>query len=200
MEKWMRLSAVLAVLVAGACFAPAAEEEKEAGDTTVKQAELPQKVADTVKEFGKGGYFVKAVKADEDGVAVYEVTVSSGGKDVEVQTTLDGDLNMREEKIEAGDLPKAVVDRLMKEHPGAKIEAAEKTIRTMYELQIVDKKGKKAEALVTPGGQMMQEPEELDKPGKGEKEENEGNEANEKEDHSNSKKDKKEKSEEKDKD
>ena len=160
MNKFSRLA--VAALVACAANLALAEEAGESGDTTVTQEQLPQKTADTVKEYGEGGEFDHAVKADEDGVAVYEVTVKKGDRKIEVQTTLDGELNMREETIDASELPKAAAARAMKATPGGKITGAERTLRSVYEIQMVDAKGKKTEVLVTPGGQLATEPEELD--------------------------------------
>ena len=143
---------VLAAGVAGLTFA--AES-----DTTVTQSELPAPVAATVKEFGKGGEFVKAAKTDEDGVEVYEVVLKQGDKNLEVQTTLDGILNMREEKVDAAALPGDVQTAAAKLVPGGKIKGAELTLRTVYEVIVTDKKGKTHELLLTPGGQQLQAPE-----------------------------------------
>ncbi len=160
-RNWMTAAMAVAALTL-ASPATIRAEEAEGEDTTVTQAELPAAVADTVKEFGKGGEFVKAVKADEDGVAVYEVTLKADGRDVEVQTTLGGELNMCEEKVDVDKLPAAAVARIRKAHPGAKLESAELTIRTVYEVGVVDSKGRKHEVLVTPGGQLAPAPEALD--------------------------------------
>lgn len=164
-HRWQRVLAVTALAVATTGYALAEEEAAETA-TTVTQAELPAAVAAAVKEFGKGGEFVKAMKGDEDGVAVYEVTVQKAGQTIEVQTTLDGVLNMREEKTDAGALPKAVVEAAEKKVAGGKVTAAEVTIRTVYELNVTDKKGKKHELLVTPGGQLIDAPEAVEAEGK----------------------------------
>lgn len=170
MKSWAMLCSTAVVI--GICGVGCAEEGEEQ-DTTVTQSELPGAVTQAVKEFGKGGEFVSAVKADEDGVQVYEVTLNKDGKKIEVQTTLDGELNMREEVVDNGELPKAAADRISKAHPGSQVKRVEKTIRSVYEVQITDASGKKSEVLVTPGGQLTIEPEELG--GKG------GEEAEEKE-------------------
>jgi uncharacterized membrane protein YkoI len=155
---YLLLAASLATLTIGV----KAGEADEAEDTTVTQAELPAKALETIKEFGKSGTFVNAVKADEDGVPVYEVLLDANGRKLEVQTTLDGTLNMREEKIEPGDLPEAAMKRVIKKVPGAKVKAVESTLRTIYEVDVTDEAGKSHEVLVTPGGQLVQEPEALD--------------------------------------
>jgi hypothetical protein len=160
MKSWLAICSAIAV--AGLSGVSWAAEEGEEHDTTVTQSELPARVAEAVKEYGKGGEFVSAVKGDEDGVPVYEVTLNKDGKKIEVQTTLDGELNMREEAVEPADLPKAALARIRKEHPGSQVHRVEKTIRSSYEVQVTDASGKKSEVLVTPGGQLTTEPEELD--------------------------------------
>lgn len=174
MNRW--LVCFMSLTLAGRSVVCLAEEGEE-HDTTVTQSELPARIAETVKEYGMGGDFLSAVKGDEDGVPVYEVTVQKDGRKIEVQTTLDGELNMREEVVGADTLPKAVLNRIKKEHPGSKIRGVEKTIRSIYEVQVTDASGKKSEVLVTPGGQLTQEPEELD----GKKGEDEADEKDEKE-------------------
>lgn len=181
MRRTIRL-ALAASSVAGVLSAATAQGQ----DTTITQDQIPPKVADAVKEYGKGGTFVKAVKGDEDGVPVYEVTLDNKGTKTEVQTTLDGELNMREEVIDGASLPKAAADRVMKAHPGAKIQGVERTIRTIYEVRFSDPKGKQGEALVTPGGQLTSEPEEIEKASKSEK--GEAGEADEKEEKEGSRK------------
>jgi hypothetical protein len=174
LTAWMTVFAFASITP----FAYAAEGTEEE-DTTVTQSELPSRVAETVKEYGQGGDFDHAVKADEDGVAVYEVVLKKGDRIIEVQTTLDGELNMREERINPDVLPKAVVERAAKAHPGATLKGAEKTIRSVYEVQLTDAKGKRVEVLVTPGGQLVAEPEALDEKG-GESEADEKEEKEEK--------------------
>jgi hypothetical protein len=159
MKRWTH--AALAAVVCVVCVSGVkAEEESEEQETTVTQAELPQKVAATVNEFGAGGNFVKAVRGDEDGVPVYEVTLDKSGSKIEVQTTLDGELNMREETVENSALPKAALDQVMKKYPAAKVSRVERTLRSVYEVKI-EHDGKREEVLVTPGGQFTKEPGEL---------------------------------------
>ena len=166
---WMRFPLMMAVAASGLSLAAA--EEAEGADTTVTQAELPAKVMATVREMAPGAEFVHAVKADEDGVAVYEVTVQNGARKMEVQTTLDGELTMREEVVEASALPKAALDRIMKAHPGAKVAGVERTLRTVYEVRVTGADGKASELLVTPGGQLAAGTEKLGEAGeKGESE------------------------------
>lgn len=150
--KWYHVVTV-GCITASLVLPVMAEEEKESDETTVTQAELPPAVAATVKEFGMGGEFDHAVKGDEDGVAVYEVVVKKGDKKIEVQTTLDGVLNMREEKIDASELPKAVAERAVSK--GSKIKSAERTVRTVYEITVTSPSGKDHELTYTPGAQTV---------------------------------------------
>lgn len=162
MEKWMRLSLALTVLVACSSLALAQEKEQEPQETSVTQAQLPPKVMQTVKEYGKGGEFVGAVKTDEDGVPVYEVTLKSAGKQMMVQTTMDGEFTMLEEPADAKALPKAALDNIAKVMRGAKVIDAEKTLRSVYEVTVQTPNGSKAELLITPTGQLAEPPEEAE--------------------------------------
>jgi len=138
-------------LVTGVSQAVFAEEQS----TTVTQDQIPQKVAETIRQYGKSGKFIKAVKTDEDGLEVYEITLQSGGKKIEVQTTLDGEMNMCEEAQDASALPKAALDSVNKQCLGSKIKSVEKSIRTIYEVRVAMPDGKTSEILVTPGGQIV---------------------------------------------
>jgi hypothetical protein len=112
------------------------------------ESALPEAARKTVERFGNGGTIEKVAKENEDGLAIYSVLLNNGGKKMEVQTTLAGDLNSTEEPMAPKDLP-AQVSRTARGLFPQGVVSAERAVVVIYEVEGKDASGATREARIT---------------------------------------------------
>jgi hypothetical protein len=154
-----RLVAVSAVLLGTALMATA-DEEKVALD------KLPQGVVDAVKTRFPKAKMIEAAKEVEDGKTVYEVTIKSGKRAIDVTVSADGKILSVEKEIAVQEIPKAVTDALSAKYPKATIKSAEEISKpdtvAAYEMVIVTADSQNLEVSFDPQGKFLAE-EKIDK-------------------------------------
>jgi hypothetical protein len=99
-------------------------------------------------------------ETDDEGRPVFEVTLKQNGRNIDVTTTLAGQLTLIEREIRARDLPRAVSKLLAERYPKAKFEIAESVVSvsgatevlSFYEVLLVDTKKQRWEVQVAPDG------------------------------------------------
>lgn len=128
----------------------------------VKLADVPKPAVLAVQD-----RFTKATIrfVDRENNGSYEFAMKEGDRLFDVGVKADGKLLNIKEEIPTDKLPKAVVEGLLKKHPGAKIVETEKVIvingkteKVTFELKV--KAGKKTfEVVLDEGGKDLGEPE-----------------------------------------
>jgi len=128
---------------------------------------LPAKAAAAVKEAFPKAAIVDVEVEVENGVKLYEVTLSQNGKKMGVEVTADGLLGEIEQRVTEAEVPKAVADAIAEKARGGRVRRIEKhevrgitragklipleTPKTIYEVQIV-RNGKREEFEITVTG------------------------------------------------
>ena len=115
--------------------------QANAGEKELSKNQVPKAVIDA---FEKAHPDAKEVKYEEEifaGKTAYEVEYKKNGKELEFSYGADGTLLQKEEEIDVKALPTPVVQAIMKAHPKATIEEAEKVMKpdgtvTGYEADI----------------------------------------------------------------
>ncbi len=148
----LKSALVVAVMLA---FGTAArtEEEKIAID------KVPAKVMDAVKAKFKDAQVTGAEKETEKGKVSYEINITNKGQKIDVIVSEEGKITAVESIIDVKDVPKVVIDALMKKYPEAKIKQAEeinKDEKITYEL-IITAGDKKLEVVFDPEGKFLTE-------------------------------------------
>jgi len=131
---------------------------------------LPPAAADAVKAEFPGAVVGEMEQETEDGVAVYEVELTRGGKEMEVTVTADGTIVEVETEIAQADLPKAVAAAIAKAAGGAKLTEIEREEtravvrdgklvkldkpKVTYEAEFL-KDGREVEVEVAPDGKIL---------------------------------------------
>ena len=93
---------------------------------------------------------------------VYEVTVTVGGKKIDVILDEEGEIALLEKEIDPKELPKAVTESLAKLYPEAKMKSAEAVYELedgeqeleFYEIQLKAADGKDVEAKIKANGKI----------------------------------------------
>ena len=115
--------------------------QANAGEKELSKNQVPKAVIDA---FEKAHPDAKGVKYEEEifaGKTAYEVEYKQNGKEFEFSYGADGTLLQKEEEIDVKALPNPVVQAVLKAHPKATMEKAEKVMKpdgtvTGYEADI----------------------------------------------------------------
>jgi uncharacterized membrane protein YkoI len=115
--------------------------QANAGEKELKKDQVPKAV---IAAFEKAYPNAKGLEFEEEtfeGKAAYEVEYKKNGKEYELLYSANGVLVQKEEEIDAQALPDWVVQAILKAHPKAVIEEAEKVMKpdgtvTGYEVDI----------------------------------------------------------------
>ena len=142
--------------------------------TPVAPDQLPEPVAKTFKAMFPNGTIQKLDSEEENGVVVYDFEFMAGAREKETDIAADGTMIESTLVITAKDIPAAAMKGIRAVARGAKIGRCE-WIETRYELEDgkvvpmakpmikyaaeLTKGGKKAEAIVTADGRMVEAPE-----------------------------------------
>jgi cell division protein YceG involved in septum cleavage len=96
-----------------------------AGEKELNKNQVPQAVIDAFEK-AKGLAFEEEMF---EGKAAYEVEHTANGLEYEFFCSAEGTVLQKEEEIEVHSLPKLITQAIMKAHPKAKIEEAEKLMK-----------------------------------------------------------------------
>lgn len=115
--------------------------QANAGEKELSKNQVPKAVIDA---FEKAHPDAKKIKYEEEifeGKTAYEVEYKKNGKELEFSYGADGTLLQKEEEIDVKALPNPVVQAVLKAHPKATMEKAEKVMKpdgtiTGYEVDI----------------------------------------------------------------
>ena len=103
--------------------------QANAGEKELSKNQVPKAVIDA---FEKAHPDAKGVKYEEEifaGKTAYEVEYKQNGKEFEFSYGADGTLLQKEEEIDVKALPNPVVQAVLKAHPKATMEKAEKVMK-----------------------------------------------------------------------
>ena len=103
--------------------------QANAGEKELSKNQVPKAVIDA---FEKAHPDAKEVKYEEEifaGKTAYEVEYKKNGKELEFSYGADGTLLQKEEEIDVKALPNPVVQAVLKAHPKATLEKAEKVMK-----------------------------------------------------------------------
>ena len=103
--------------------------QANAGEKELSKNQVPKAVIDA---FEKAHPDAKGVKYEEEifaGKTAYEVEYKKNGKELEFSYGADGTLLQKEEEIDVKALPNPVVQAVLKAHPKATLEKAEKVMK-----------------------------------------------------------------------
>jgi len=150
------------VLVAGAFSAP------------IPPDQLPEPVATTFKTLFPNGTIDKLDAEEENGVMIYDFEFHAGGREKEADIAGDGTMVESTLVIPQKDIPAPAMKAIQAAAKGAKLGRCER-METYYELEAgkvvkmdkpmtkyaaeMTKNGKKAEAIVSADGKMVEAPE-----------------------------------------
>lgn len=112
-----------------------------AGEKELSKSQVPKAV---INAFEKAYPNAKGLEFEEEtfeGKAAYEVEYKENGKEYELLYSADGALLQKEEEIDSKSLPEPVAQAILKAHPKAVIEEAEKVMKpdgtvTGYEVEL----------------------------------------------------------------
>ena len=154
---WMEAITALGLLV----VAPGAQADEE----EIPLKDVPRAVIDAVKAKFPDAKMKKAVKEEEDGRTVYELSFTHEDKDYEIEAKADGTIVAVEKQIAVSDLPEAVVKGVKAKYPDAKIEEAKEVtagLKVTYEVEIETAKKKELEITLDASGRILKTEEEDD--------------------------------------
>ena len=156
---WIEAITALGLLVVAT--GARADEEK------IPLDDVPRAVIDAVKVKFPDAKIKKAVKEEEDGTTVYELSFTHEDKDYKVEAKADGTIIAVEREIAVSDLPEAVVKGVKAKYPDAKIEKAEEVteglnLKVTYEIEIETAEKKELEITLDASGSILKTEEEDD--------------------------------------
>lgn len=147
-RKWPSIATSLFL-----CASSISAQEKR-----LKQSDLPAPVAKTAAEVSKGAIVRGYTREKEDGGTVYEVLLTSGGHNKDVQIDAAGNIREVEEDVVIEKLPSPVKSALIAKAGVGKLTAVASLTKhnklVAYEAQ-VNTNGKKSEIQVGPRGQTL---------------------------------------------
>jgi uncharacterized membrane protein YkoI len=130
-----------------------------AGDEEVKPADLPRSVSDAVKARFKDAKVKSAEKGTEDGKPIYEVSITSDERNIDVTLSPKGEILSFEKTLLPSDRPKAMMRSLNTKYPGSSIklieEVWERDKKTGYEGTIITSDKKTVEVTFDPHGRLI---------------------------------------------
>jgi hypothetical protein len=154
-------------------FIASSASAQEQPERPVATKDVPLVVMDAVHaRFPNARVAGVARETTEEGKDVYEVTLKERGRNIDVTTTLAGQLSVIEKEIARSELPAGVTKLLREKYPRATYKIVEKVTNVsgknetlaFYELLIVDAKKRRIEVQVSPDGSRILK-EEIKKPG-----------------------------------
>jgi len=115
--------------------------QANAGGKELAKHQVPKAVLDAFEKAHPGAKGVKFEQEALEGKTAYEVEYKESGREYDFLYGADGTLLRKEEEIDAKALPETVVQAVMKAHPKARIEEAEKVMQpdgtvSGYEVEI----------------------------------------------------------------
>ena len=121
---WLGTAALLAVL-SFSTTAPGSEEK-------IPLDKVPKAVIDTVKARFKDATITgSAIEETDDGKSVYEISLKTKDKTIDVILTPAGKIVLFEQSIAQGDLPKAVAKTLAEKYPQATFKRLEQVFKVV---------------------------------------------------------------------
>jgi hypothetical protein len=137
----------------------------------VEETSLPDAVKAVISAEYPGAE-IEEVKAEKEGIKVYEVELEMGEEEVELTISADGKIIEKETEIPAGELPAAVKAAIEGAYEGGEIEEVTKEVtywvvtlskletpETTYEVEVV-KDGKEIEIELAADGTILEQEDE----------------------------------------
>jgi uncharacterized membrane protein YkoI len=149
--RWMLPVAVMGILVAAA--------DVRGGEEDIPLNKVPKAVMDSVKAKFPGAEMKGAAKEEEEGKTSYEVSITYGGKKIDVVAKPDGTILAVETVIKAADLPAAVKKTLEAKYPKAEyktIESIEEGDKLSYEVLLETADDKDLEITLDRNGKILE--------------------------------------------
>jgi hypothetical protein len=115
LKSRLQTVALIASLALGWTFVLAQSEKLD-------PSKLPPKVAEAVKARFPGATITQVTKELENGVVVYDIEMTRGGKKHEMDCQEDGTLIDVQNEVPASALPAGASDAIKKKHPGSTIK------------------------------------------------------------------------------
>ncbi|MCE9547125.1 MAG: PepSY-like domain-containing protein [Planctomycetia bacterium] len=156
MRTQFRILALVLVATSFGRLGLAAEDKEE----KIAFANVPAKVAATVKAKYPDAKWTAAEKETEDGKTFYEVAIKVNDQKIDVICQEDGTLEAIEKTIAAADLPEAVRKAIEAKYPKATTSKAEEIIKgnkTTYEALLITADKKKLEVQLDGEGKVLEE-------------------------------------------
>lgn len=119
--------------------AMAADEENDDDNGTVEinLADAPEPVRAAATKFAAAEFIKRVVKSEiDDGLYVYSVDFTDGDADCTAVVSSAGETIELTRGLNADALPKATLEAIMREHPGAAVKGAKLVQRFYYELVV----------------------------------------------------------------
>ncbi len=138
-----------------------AESEPAGGDEKIKPQDLPSAVTEAVHKKYPHGKVTGAEKGNEDGQQIYEVSVKSENRNIDITFSPKGDVLSIEKTLLESERPAELTKSVMAKYPHATIklveEVWEKDKMTGYEATIVTADKKSVEIDLDPKGKLIED-------------------------------------------
>ncbi len=149
-QLWMTTALITFLVVSGQANA----DEKE-----ISKHQVPKTILEAFEKAYPNAKEVEFEKEIVNGKTVYEVEYKENGSEYEILYDSDGVILQKEETIDVKTLPEPIVKAILKAHPGATIEEAEKVMKPdgtviSYEVEIKTE-GKKLELELDAYGKIL---------------------------------------------
>jgi len=128
-------------------------------DEDVKPQDLPRSITDAVKAKFPKAKITSAEKGTEDGKPIYEVSIKSEQRNIDVTLTPDGEILSFEKTLLPKDRPKVMMESLKSKYPDASIKLIEEVWehgkKTGYEGTIITDSKKTVEVAFDAKGKLI---------------------------------------------
>jgi uncharacterized membrane protein YkoI len=129
-------------------------------DEDIKPADLPRSITDAVKAKFPNSKVTSAEKGTEGGKPIYEVSINSEKRNIDVTLNPDGEILSYEKTLLPSDRPKKMVDSLKAKYPDATIKLIEEVWdhgkKTGYEGTIITDSKKTIEVTFEANGKLIE--------------------------------------------
>ncbi len=136
-----------------------AQTAPAAGDEDIKPEALPKSVKDAVKAKFPKAKITSAEKGTEDGKPIYEVSIQSEKRNIDVTLNPEGEILSFEKTLLPSDRPKAMIESLKSKYPDASIKLIEEVWehgkKTGYEATIITDSKKTIEVTFDATGMLI---------------------------------------------
>ncbi len=134
----------LTALVCAAAFVPFLIANADE-DESIAFSKLPAAVQKAAREAFPGAKIGKCEKEREHGRVQYEVKLTVGGREVEVEMDAHGNVLEQEEQLSVAQMPYGIVSRIKGLVPGGQIKEACKKVKggqALYEVDVATRQAK----------------------------------------------------------